>query len=102
MAYTAAGAALMNGDFTIRAVQRQCGSTIIKAQNGRTKRLHSRKNMLICLPQEAALCFAGPPTDMCADPDFCINPYQLNPNVALDNIGLAFRCCVCQHRSKKT
>src|ERR1700751_2726136 len=41
--YNAAGATLMNGDRMIRVVQRHRGSKIIKAQNGKTKRLLSLK-----------------------------------------------------------
>src|SRR5579864_2335285 len=47
-AYKMAGAALTRGDRMIRAVHRQRGRRIIKAQIGRTNRLLTRKSKSIC------------------------------------------------------
>src|ERR1700756_3685447 len=49
-AYNMAGAALTKGDRMIRAVHRQRGRRIIKAQIGRTNRLLARKSKSICPP----------------------------------------------------
>src|SRR5258708_4828706 len=49
-AYKMAGAALTKGDRMSRAVHRQRGRRIIKAQIGRTNRLLARKSKSICPP----------------------------------------------------
>src|SRR5690348_16859351 len=49
-AYKMAGAALTKGDRMIRAVHRQRGTRIIKAQIGRTNRLLARKSKSIYVP----------------------------------------------------
>src|SRR5262249_41022678 len=49
-AYRMAGAALINGDRTIRTDQRQPGRRIIKTQIGRTNRLLARKSKSIYSP----------------------------------------------------
>src|SRR5689334_14622296 len=65
-AYKMAGAALTKGDRMIRAVQRQRGRRIIRAQIGRTSRLLARKSKSIYPPhgrlrlnrEPAGWCFA--------------------------------------------
>src|SRR5580693_90763 len=99
-AYKMAGAALTKGDRMIRAVHRQRGRRIIKAQIGRTNRLLARKSKFICPPLRTftAPSKAGSSKSGVSECHSC-SPFVVLLHVACVNI-LLLRCCACQHSCK--
>src|ERR1700733_14545441 len=100
-AYKVTGAAITKGDRMIRAVHRQRGRRIIKAQMGRTNRLLARKSKSICPPLRTftAQSRAGWGGKSGVSECHSCSPFVILLHVARVNI-LLLRCCACQHSCK--
>src|SRR3984885_12017893 len=100
-AYKMTGAAITQGDRMIRAVPRQRGRRIIKAQMGRTNRLLARKSKSICPPLRTftAQSRAGWGGKSGVSECLSCSPFVFLLHVARVNI-LLLRCCACQHSCK--
>src|ERR1700730_12178619 len=99
--YKMPGAALTKVDRMSRAVHRQRGRRIIKAQIGRTNRLLARKSKSICPPLRTfrAPSRAGAGGKSGVSECHSCSPFVVLLHVACVNIIL-LRCCACQHGCK--